>query len=229
MIEVGVQHRYGDGFQLDIGFQADVRCLALFGDSGAGKSSVLAAIAGLLRPRRGRIVLDGRVLVDTGAGIWLPPAARGIGYVFQDGRLFPHLNVRANLLYGARSRRRRADDFDAIVELLALAPLLSRRPDRLSGGERQRVAIGRALLSGPGILLLDEPMTGLHREAAEQLRQHLVRLKQALAMAMVLVSHHAGEVAMLADQVVLVADGRVAGQLDPDTFRFRHGLAPAGA
>ncbi|MCK9488437.1 MAG: ATP-binding cassette domain-containing protein [Xanthomonadales bacterium] len=224
MIEVDLGHRYRDGFGLEIAFQADVRCLALFGDSGAGKTSVLAAIAGLLRPRRGRIVLDGRVLLDSAAGICLPAAERGIGYVFQDGRLFPHLDVRGNLLYGARARRRQPDDFDAIVELLALAPLLSRRPDGLSGGERQRVAIGRALLSGPGILLLDEPMTGLHRDAADQLRQYLVQLKQALAVAMVLVSHHAGEVAMLADQVVLIADGRMTGQLEPDTFRFRHGL-----
>lgn len=227
MIEVTLGHRYRDGFELDIAFRTDVRCLALFGDSGAGKSSVLAAIAGQLRPRHGRIVLDGRVLLDTATGTWLPPAARGIGHVFQDGRLFPHMNVRANLLYGARARRRRADDFDAVTGLLALEPLLARRVGSLSGGERQRVAIGRALLSGPAILLLDEPMTGLHRESAEQLRRHLRQLRRALDVTMVLVSHQAADVAALADQVVLVADGRVSGQLPPEEFR-RHQGVPGG-
>ncbi len=218
MIEVAVEHEHRSGFTLSVAFSADVRCLALFGESGAGKSTVLDAIAGLLTPARGRIVLDGRVLFDRAAGIDLPVAQREIGYVFQDGRLFPHLNARANLLYGARARRREPADFQAIVDLLNLTPLLTRRPDGLSGGERQRVAIGRALLSAPRILLLDEPLTGLHREARSSLLAHLRALKQALPVAMVMVSHQPDEVLALADEVVLIAAGEVAGKVGIDGF-----------
>lgn len=221
MIELAITHEHDSGFALSVAFSADVRCLALFGESGAGKSSVLDAIAGLLKPARGRIVLDGRVLFDRAAGIDLPVAEREVGYVFQDGRLFPHLNVRANLLYGARARQREPDDFQAIVELLNLQPLLARRPAGLSGGERQRVAIGRALLSAPKILLLDEPLTGLHREARTNLLAHLRALKQALPVAMVMVSHQPDEVLALADEVVLVAAGEVAGRLSVDAFAER--------
>lgn len=228
MIEVAVEHEHRTGFALSVAFTADVRCLALFGESGAGKSSVLDAIAGLVTPTRGRIVLDGRVLFDRAAGIDLPVAQREIGYVFQDGRLFPHLSVRGNLLYGARARRREPVDFDAVVALLNLAPLLTRRPDGLSGGERQRVAIGRALLSAPKILLLDEPLTGLHREARSSLLAHLSALKQALPVAMVLVSHQPDEVVALADEVVLVSAGEVAGQVAIDAFAARNqASAPA--
>ena len=223
MIDVAIKHEHGSGFTLSVAFSADVRCLALFGESGAGKSSVLDAIAGLLTPACGRIVLDGRVLFDRANGIDLSVVQREIGYVFQDGRLFPHLSVRGNLLYGARARRRAPVDFDAIVELLDLAPLLARRPDALSGGERQRVAIGRALLSAPRILLLDEPLTGLHRQARSNLLAHLSALKQALPVAMVLVSHQPDEVAALADEVVLVAAGEVVGQLDVQAFAVRIG------
>ncbi len=229
MIEVAIEHEHGSGFTLSVAFSADVRCLALFGESGAGKSSVLDAIAGLLQPSRGRIVLDGRVLFDRAAGSDTPVAQREVGYVFQDGRLFPHLNVRGNLLYGARARRREPDDFQAIVELLNLAPLLARRPDRLSGGERQRVAIGRALLSAPRILLLDEPLTGLHREARASLLAHLRALKQALPVAMVMVSHQPDEVLALADEVVLVAAGEVVGQLSVHAFAERSAGSFPGA
>lgn len=216
MIEFSMRHAFSD-LALDVRFRAEVRTLALFGDSGSGKTSVLNAISGLLRPNEGRIVLDDRVLYDSAAGIDVPVAERRVGYVFQDGRLFPHLDARANLLYGARSRASGAD-FDAIVALLELAPLLARRPQNLSGGERQRVAIGRALLAQPRALLLDEPLTGLHFEARQQVLDHLRRLKHELGVFTVLVTHHADEVAALADEVVLLAAGRTAGQLARHDF-----------
>jgi len=220
MIEFAMRHAFTD-LALDVSFRADVRTLALFGDSGAGKTSVLNAVAGLLTPQAGRIVLDERVLFDSAADIDVAVAQRRVGYVFQDGRLFPHLDVRANLLYGARSRSDgdgAGVDFDAVVALLELAPLLAREPSSLSGGERQRVAIGRALLAQPRALLLDEPLTGLHFEARRQVLEYLRRLKRELGVFTVLVTHHADEVAALADEVVLLAGGQVAGQLPRDEF-----------
>lgn len=226
MIEVTITHALRD-LAIEVAFTSPARALALFGDSGAGKTSVLNAIAGLLDPQRGRIVLDGQCLFDRAAGFSLAPAARDVGYVFQDDRLFPHLDVRANLLYGARARRRAADDFDMLVDLLELAPLLARRPGTLSGGERQRVAIGRALMPRPRILLLDEPLTGLHREARGQVLEHLCRLKRELAVATLLVSHQPGEVIALADEVILLEAGRVAGQCAVEVFAAKHGTTTA--
>ncbi|MCR6699932.1 MAG: ATP-binding cassette domain-containing protein [Dokdonella sp.] len=220
MIEVALRHAYRD-VAVEAAFRTPARVLALFGDSGAGKTTVLNAIAGLLTPSAGRIVLDGTVLFDHDAGICLPVARRQIGYVFQDGRLFPHLSVRANLLYGARARGRDGADFDRIVDLLDLGALLARMPAQLSGGERQRVAIGRALLSAPRILLLDEPLTGLHREARDQVLDHLVRLKLELGLAMLLVSHQPAEAIALADEVVLMQSGAVLDQLPIDRFAQR--------
>ena len=221
MIDLSIRRRIGD-LDLDVAFRADVRTLALFGDSGAGKTSVLNAIAGLLKPERGRIALDERVLFDSAARIDVPVAERRIGYVFQDGRLFPHLDVRANLLYGTDARRDGTHaDLDAIVALLDLSPMLRRAPSTLSGGERQRVAIGRALLAEPRALLLDEPLTGLHAEARRQVLEYLRRLKRELGVFTLLVTHHADEVAALADEVVLLAAGEVAGRLSPDEFAAR--------
>jgi molybdate transport system ATP-binding protein len=222
MIAFSMRHAFDD-LALDVAFESGARTLALFGDSGAGKTSVLNAIAGLLKPDRGRIVLDDRVLFDGAARIDVPVAERRIGYVFQDGRLFAHLDVRANLLYGAKARRDGAHaDFDAIVALLDLAPLLRRAPATLSGGERQRVAIGRALLAEPRALLLDEPLTGLHAEARRQVLDYLRRLRRELGVFTLLVTHHADEVAALADEVVLLAVGEVAGQLSRDEFAARY-------
>ncbi len=218
MIELAVKHSLAD-LEIDIGFSSAARCLALFGDSGAGKTTILNAIAGLLRPRHARIVLDDQILIDTSAGIDMPPATRGVGYVFQDGRLFPHLSVRANLLYGAQARQRKASQFNRLVELLELGTLLDRRPQNLSGGERQRVAIGRALASEPRILLLDEPLTGLHREARLQVLDHLRRLKQELRVATLLVSHQADEVIALADEVIRMHAGTLGAQLDIVEFQ----------
>lgn len=226
MIEFALQHEFRD-LRLDIEFVASSRCVALFGDSGAGKTSVLNTIAGLLDAQRARVVLDGMILSDSDARIDLAPAERGIGYVFQDGRLFPHMNVTANLLYGAHARRRKPREFGRIVELLDLGPLLDRRTHNLSGGERQRVAIGRALISEPRILLLDEPLTGLHREARLQVLQHLRRLKQELHVATLLVSHQPDEVGALADEVILLQTGSKTGQLDIGPFMAQRGQPTA--
>src|SRR5689334_18752725 len=156
---VRLGHRLGD-FRLDAAFETTGGVTALFGPSGAGKSSIVAAVAGLLRPDEGRIILNGRVLTDTAANIYLPPQQRRAGLVFQDGRLFPHMSVRNNLLYGWRRAAQPAGEAQIahIVALLGLDPLLERRPLTLSGGEKARVALGRALLAAPEILLLDEPL-----------------------------------------------------------------------
>jgi len=221
VIEVALKHDFAE-LGIDVKFASALRCLALFGDSGAGKTTILDAIAGLLDVQDGRIVLDDQVVLDRRHGIDVPPLARGIGYVFQDGRLFPHLNVRDNLLYGARARRRHAGQFDHVVELLDLAALLQRRPLTLSGGERQRVAIGRALVAEPRVLLLDEPLTGLHREARLQVLEHLRQLKRELSVATILVSHQTDEVCALADEVVLLQAGGVRAQLDVEAFAALH-------
>lgn len=181
---------------------------ALFGPSGAGKSSVIAAIAGLLRPIEGRIVLEGEALFDAAQGLDRKPEARGCGVVFQDLRLFPHRSVRDNLLYGWRlaSPDRRFLTLDEACAFLGIAPLLDRRPRTLSGGEAQRVAIGRALLSGPRLLLLDEPLSSLDGARREEIMAVIERIRDDLRLPMVLVSHRAEEVGRLADSVVALGD-----------------------
>ena len=161
-IEVAVRHRLGT-FRVDAAFSAGAGLTALFGRSGAGKTTLVNAVAGLLRPERGRVAVEGQVLLDTAAGRFVPPHRRRIGYVFQEGRLFPHLNVRQNLGFGRwfTGRRHRFGSFADTVELLGIGHLLERRPGGLSGGEKQRVAIGRALLASPRLLLMDEPLASL--------------------------------------------------------------------
>lgn len=221
MLDVAIRHRYEDA-SLDIAFTTEANSIALFGNSGAGKSSVLDAIAGLLKPDSGRVALDGQTWFDSALSISVPVRRRAVGYVFQDGRLFPHMSVQSNLLYGPHSRAESHDadhvGLDEIVELLALSPLLKRRPATLSGGERQRVAIGRALLASPRILLLDEPLTGLHQDARLDVLEHLQRLRRRQLVTMLLVSHQPQEVRALADEVILLADGSVVGQCDVETF-----------
>ena len=225
MIELSLRHSFVD-VELDVAFRSDARTLALFGDSGAGKTSVLNAIAGLLAPQAGRIALDGECLLDTASGICVPVPQRRIGYVFQDGRLFPHLSVRRNLLYGADTHDVQSGiDWAAIVDLLELKPLLDRRPLTLSGGERQRVAIGRALLSNPRALLLDEPLTGLHAQARLQGLDHLRTLKRELRVFTMLVTHHADEVDALADEVVRLSAGRIVRQVSITEFIARRAAA----
>ena len=208
MIELDFSLTRGE-FVLQLALHSEARALALFGDSGCGKTSTLHVIAGLLKPSHGRIVLDGRTLFDSRAGVNAPVAQRRVGMVFQDVRLFPHLSVRENLRYGA-PHPRDASRFDAAVQLLGLDALLKRKPDELSGGQARRVAIGRALLSQPAALLLDEPLSNLHREARAEVLEHLRGLKRELALTTILVSHQADEVLSLADAVALLDDGRLA-------------------
>ncbi|HJU08438.1 MAG TPA: ATP-binding cassette domain-containing protein [Rhodanobacteraceae bacterium] len=207
MIELDFALTRGE-FALQLALRSEARALALFGDSGCGKTSTLHAIAGLLKPACGRIALDGRVLFDSDQRIHVPVAQRKLGVVFQDVRLFPHLSVRDNLRYGAR-RLSDSNRFDDAVQLLGLGALLKRKPDRLSGGQARRVAIGRALLCDPAALLLDEPLSNLHREARAEVLEHLRGLKRELALTTILVSHQADEVLALADAVALLDDGRL--------------------
>ncbi|HMA73783.1 MAG TPA: molybdenum ABC transporter ATP-binding protein [Xanthobacteraceae bacterium] len=198
-------------FRLDAAFESDARVVALFGRSGAGKSVTIALIAGVLRPERGTIAISGHVLVDTEKGIFLPKHARRIGVVYQDARLFPHLTVRQNLMFGRwfAGRAEQTIDFDAVVDTLGIGHLLARRPGRLSGGERQRVAIGRALLSSPRLLLMDEPLAALDDERRREVLSLIERLRDAFGVPIVYVSHDVDEVARLASRVVVIDDGRV--------------------
>lgn len=187
---------------------------ALFGPSGAGKSSIVSALAGLLRPREGRIAIGGKVVLDTAAGIFVPPHARRIGTVFQDARLFPHMSVERNLRFGWRRAPSRAnnDQIDHVIALLGLEALLNRKPARLSGGERGRVALGRALLSSPELLLLDEPLAALDAARKAEILPYLERLRDEARMPMLYVSHSLDEVTRLADSVILLNSGGVVAQ-----------------
>jgi molybdate transport system ATP-binding protein len=185
--------------------------IALFGRSGSGKTTLVNLLAGLLTPDRGRISIGDLVLTDTHAGIAVPVERRGIGYVFQDARLFPHLTVAGNLRYGERRARvaTRIIGFEEVIALLGLAALLERRPPQLSGGERQRVSLGRALLTQPRLLLLDEPLASLDAARREEVLPYLEALRDRLSIPMVYVSHQFDEVLRLATQLVLLDAGRV--------------------
>lgn len=217
MLEVNVEKRLG-AFTVAARFQASAGVTALFGPSGAGKTTIVNMIAGLLTPDAGSIILDETVMFDAEAKINLPPYRRGIGYVFQEGRLFPHLSVRQNLDYGRRiSRRSRdTDEFARIVALLDIGHLLDRRPRLLSGGERQRIAIGRALLIRPRLLLLDEPLASLDAGHKHEILPHLIHLRDQSNVPMVYVSHTAAELRQIATKVVRLEAGRViaVGGLD---------------
>jgi molybdate transport system ATP-binding protein len=210
MLRVDVTKQLGE-FSLEASFTSEGRVTGLFGASGAGKSSLINMIAGLLKPDRGVISLDGETLDDTAARVHVPPHRRRIGYVFQDARLFPHLNVRQNLDYGRRMNGL-ADDpaqRSRVTELLDIGPLMDRRPGKLSGGERQRVALGRALLSKPRLLLLDEPLGSLDEGRKVEILPYLVRLRDEAGIPMVYVSHDAAELRQLATQIVMLRHGRV--------------------
>jgi molybdate transport system ATP-binding protein len=210
VLAVDVEKTLGP-FKLAARFRAAGRVTALVGPSGSGKTTVVNVIAGLVTPDRGSIVLDDVALFDAAARIDLPPHRRRIGYVFQEGRLFPHLSVRQNLDYGRRmsGRPRGGEAFARIVELLDLGRLLDRRPRLLSGGERQRVAIGRALLMSPGVLLLDEPLASLDAALKGDILPYLIRLRDESHVPMVYVSHTVEEVRRIATDVVRLDAGHV--------------------
>jgi molybdate transport system ATP-binding protein len=228
MIEVDVRLTVG-AFSLDVAFQNNTGVTALFGQSGAGKSVTLGIIAGLMRPDSGYVRLDGETLVDAGAGVFVPVSRRRIGLVFQDSNLFPHLSVKQNLLYGRWFAPGDASriDFDAVVETLGIGKLLSRPPARLSGGERQRVAIGRALLSCPRLLLFDEPLAALDMQRKLEIMPLIERVRDEFKVPIVYVSHAVEEVARLAHRVVVIESGRVKFIGDPATAFSRLTTAPA--
>ncbi len=210
VLAVDVEKQLGT-FKLAARLQAAGGVTALFGPSGAGKTSLVNMIAGLLTPDRGSIALDDTVLFDAAAGINVPPHRRRIGYVFQEGRLLPHLSVRQNLDYGRRMSRRPRDasEFERIVALLDIGQLVDRRPRLLSSGERQRVAVGRALLMRPRLLLLDEPLASLDAPRKREILPYLVRLRDDAGVPMVYVSHAAAELRRIATHVVRLDGGRV--------------------
>lgn len=226
-IQVDVQLRRG-AFALEAAFEAGPGLTALFGRSGSGKTTLIDLIAGLARPDRGRIVADGTVLVDVAARMFLPPHRRRVGVVFQDARLFPHLSVRTNLGYGRALARRSYDPatFDAVTGMLGIGHLLDRRPAGLSGGERQRVAIGRALLAGPRLLLMDEPLAALDEARKAEILPYIERLRDEAGVPIVYVSHAVAEVARLATTVVVLEAGRVAAAGPAEAILRRADLVP---
>lgn len=203
LFEITIKHRIG-ACKIAVDFTAEASLTAITGPSGAGKTTLLNCIAGLIVPDEGRVVIGGRVLLDTAQGIALPVEHRRVGYVFQDTRLFPHLKVRANLAYGENLAHERLEriDRDEVIEVLGIAPLLDRWPASLSGGEIRRVAIARALLSRPGVLLLDEPLASLDKPRAADILAMIAALRDRIALPMLYVSHEPDEVKRLTTSVV---------------------------
>lgn len=202
-VSIDISHHQGD-FRLNAAFEAGPGVTTLFGHSGSGKTTLINAIAGLLTPDKGRITVNGRILYDQNAKVNIPAHKRRVGYVFQDARLFPHMTVRKNLTYGQRFNRRTAQPHNDVVAMLGIGPLLDRYPGALSGGEKQRVAIGRALLSAPEILLLDEPLAALDETRKEEILPYLERLRDHARLPILYVSHSVAEVARLANTMVVL-------------------------
>lgn len=211
------RHRHASGFELDVAFEIEHQVTSLFGPSGSGKTTVLALIAGALRPQSARIELGERTLVDTARHVCLAAERRRVGLVFQDHLLFPHLNVEKNLRYGERRRGAgaRKIDFAQVVEVLELGELLARMPRNLSGGQRQRVALGRSLLASPELLLLDEPLAALDAPLKDRILTYLERVVAQWKLPTLYVSHAASEVERLADWVIVLRQGRVAATGTP--------------
>lgn len=209
-LSVRIRHQVGE-FTLDVAFEAGSGVTALFGPSGSGKTSIANAIAGVTRPREGEVVLKGQTLVDTQAGIFVPPHRRRVGYVFQDGRLFPHMTVDGNIRFAMRFIQTQRDPGD-VIALLGLDELLTRRPGSLSGGEKQRVALARALMSDPEILVMDEPLAALDEPRKEEILPYLERLRDHSKTPILYVSHSVAEVARLADEMIILQEGRIVRQ-----------------
>ena len=209
-LEVDIRHRLG-ALSLDVAFASAGPVTVLFGRSGSGKTSLANIIAGLIRPDAGRVVCGDTVLADSGTRLFLPAHRRRIGYVFQDARLFPHLTVRRNLLYGRwfAGRGEAGPPFDRMVDLLGLGALLDRRPDSLSGGEKQRVAIGRALLAQPRLLVMDEPLASLDEGRKDEILGHIEQIAAAATVPIVYVTHSVREVIRLASHLALIDNGRL--------------------
>lgn len=228
-LSVRLQHRL-PGIDLDIRFDAPPGVTVLFGRSGSGKTTIVDAVAGLLQPMAGRVEVDRWVLFDTEKGLWLPPHRRRLGYIFQEGRLFPHLTVRQNLAYGRWFAPRGAvrENPDKVVEMLGIGHVLDRRPARLSGGEKQRVAIGRALLASPRLILADEPLAALDDARKAEILPYFERLRDEVSVPILYVTHSAAEVARLATSVVALQDGKVVRHGPASDVLADPSVAPAG-
>jgi molybdate transport system ATP-binding protein len=230
ILEVALEKRLG-AFHFGADFTVEGRRLGIFGPSGSGKSTLMHLLAGLLRPDRGRIRLDGTILFDSAAGTNLPPEARRIGVVFQQAHLFPHLGVRGNLLYGYKRipRRERRIEPEALIAVLGLAPLLGREVASLSGGERQRVALGRTVLSCPRLILLDEPLTGLDAELKYQIIPYLQQVFAGFDIPLLFISHSLNEMRLMTERVLEFAGGRLVGRTSAEELaRRRMGTSQAG-
>lgn len=210
-MDIAIQRQQGNCL-IDVAFHSDAEGItALFGPSGAGKSSVINMVAGLQRPDSGKISIQGHCLFDSTTGVNLPPEKRKIGYVFQEGCLFPHLSVKANLLYGRHRRNHsgKNTDFTKVIEVLGIGHLLSRKPYTLSGGEKQRVAFGRAVLSNPAILLMDEPLASLDKARKEEMLPFIKELNRQFGIPILYVSHSLEEIHVLTKTVLQLAEGKL--------------------
>lgn len=219
MLEVNVRKKLGE-FLMNVIFSTDDSGItAVFGPSGAGKTSIINMVAGLLKPDEGRIYVDNQPIFDSRKKINVTPNKRRLGYIFQDGRLFPHLSVKSNLTYGMKlvPKKYRRLSFDKVIEILNLAALLHRRPAKLSGGEKQRVAIGRALLTSPSLLLMDEPLSSLDGQRKAEILPFVSKMQKESMIPVLYVSHSIDEILSIADRVVVIQSGEVAfsGKLDP--------------
>ncbi|TMV03259.1 molybdenum ABC transporter ATP-binding protein [Ruegeria sediminis] len=228
-LSVKLSHRLPD-MELDVAFDAPPGVTVLFGRSGSGKTTIVNAVAGLLRPDAGRVAVGDWVLFDTERGRWLPPHRRRLGYIFQEGRLFPHLTVRQNLAYGGWFAPRGAhrENRDKVVEMLGIGHLLDRRPALLSGGEKQRVAIGRALLASPQLILADEPLAALDDARKAEILPYFERLRDEVSVPILYVTHSAAEVARLATSVVALQDGKAVRHGPAAEVLSDPAVAPAG-
>ncbi len=218
-LEVRVKHQLGNTL-IDVDFQTNSNLTALFGKSGSGKSSIINMIAGLVKPTQGRIVFNNRIMFDSALGLNVPVHQRRIGYVFQDGLLFPHFTVEQNLNYGRRFNRGDIEP-EGIISLLGLAALLKRKPINLSGGEKQRVAIGRALMSNPSLLLMDEALASLDEVRKSEILPYIERLRDEMKLPIIYVSHSIEEVKRLAREVVYIDNGKIIAQGPPRLLATR--------